>query len=353
MNRAWLVAAALGFLATQGGAVTSEAAVTPEAAATPEKSVLMRAMQDELDRSMRELKLERMVAPYFMAYRVDAMEGTSASAVFGALTHSDHSDEGYYRRLIVEMRIGSAELDNTNFLPTRLWDSPLTRSFLLPRDDDYQELRRQIWLATDIAYKHALATLAQKRAALQNRRREEIPDFAAQEPHVSRVELPAKAPGVAEVAELARGLSGVFRDMPHVHDSRVSAEVTDRRSYYLNSEGTSYLKTRPTVEVAVLAKTQAEDGTVLQDFEVVHERAWQELPSQEELARRVRALGDSLAARRQAEALARYSGPVLFVGQAAAELVAQALAPRFLAVRVPIADGSMGNFATADRKSVV
>ena len=53
----------------------------------------------------------------------------------------------------------------------------------LPLEDDYQEIRRQIWLAADGAYKEALENLSKKRAALQNRTRtEELADFSREEP---------------------------------------------------------------------------------------------------------------------------------------------------------------------------
>jgi len=47
---------------------------------------LMRAMRDELSRSMRKLQLENLDKPYFVAYRIVETTGCSATASFGALT---------------------------------------------------------------------------------------------------------------------------------------------------------------------------------------------------------------------------------------------------------------------------
>ena len=53
---------------------------------------------------------------------------------------------------------------------------------------------------------------------------------------------------------------------------------------------------------------------------------------------RIRATAERLGRLREAGFVDRYNGPVLFEGQAAAELVNQILAPRLLALRTPIAD---------------
>ena len=49
-------------------------------------------------------------------------------------------------------------------------------------------------------------------------------------------------------------------------------------------------------------------------------------------------MAERLGRLREAGFVERYNGPVLFEGQAAAELVSQILAPRLLALRTPIAD---------------
>jgi len=49
----------------------------------------------------------------------------------------------------------------------------------VPADNDYDELRRQLWLATDSAYKTALDSYAKKKSALEHRtRQEDTPDFS-------------------------------------------------------------------------------------------------------------------------------------------------------------------------------
>ena len=314
------------------------------------ESVVLRAMQDELARSMRQLQLEQMDKPYFLAYRVVDSLDIGAEARFGALTSSNNNRR---RSLTVEIRVGDASLDNTNFLPEQSWQSPQARSFPLPLDDDYRELRRRIWLATDFAYKDALETLAKKRAALQTNTREELPDFTAEEPHTSFDEAGPGAPEVGHLESLARDLSALFKEMPVIHDSTVRAWVFSTFSRYVNSEGTVYTQHLPTASLQALAKTQAPDGTLLQDFEAFYARTWQALPERQRVERRIRSMGAALAARRDADFVDLYNGPVLFEGQAAAALFAQVIAPRLLAVRVPEAERRLRSYAASWRNPFV
>ena len=293
--------------------------------------VLFQAMRDELKRSTQHLSMEDMEAPYFLAYRVDEVEGFRVSARFGAL---DRSSPSRRRSLSVELRVGSPEFDNTNFLG----GYGTVGSAVLPLDDDYDALRRRIWLATDSAYKSAQRKLAGKRAALQNRTREAIPDFTGAQAGQT-IDTSGSVNWTVEEAEsLARTLSALFKRTPGIHESRVYTEKDTRRSYYVNTEGTSYVKVEPWVRVRSWASTQAADGTILEDSEVLYARS-DALPEREILIDRVLAMAEALSARRVAETLDRYSGPVLFEGQAAAGLLAGYFAPRLVAVRGPVADG--------------
>ena len=177
---------------------------------TSSDDVLFRAMEDELARSLAELKFEGLEKPYFVAYRVDESRSAAAGASLGSLLRSS---ESHSRNLHVELRVGSYEFDNTNFLGMPSFPgSQMVRAFggsaRLPLDDDYQELRRQIWLVTDAAYKQAVEALAKKRAALQNKTRtDELPDFSKEEVVViaaAEDALPALDTTPSELEELVR-----------------------------------------------------------------------------------------------------------------------------------------------------
>ena len=194
------------------------------------------------------------------------------------------------RRLGVELRVGDASFDNTNFRALGFFGGGAGAS--LPLTDDVVELRRQIWLATDNAYKNALKQIAAKRAALQNATRvEDLGDLSPQEPYEYAEEPSPELPELADIEALVRDLSTSFRDMPHIMDSGVGARASRGRTIYLNSEGSSFVRSDPTAYLTVTAQTQADDGAVLHDFRAVYANGWENIVEGGDLAAEVEALG--------------------------------------------------------------
>jgi hypothetical protein len=309
--------------------------------ARAQDDVVLRAMRDELARSMQQLQLEKLEKPYFIAYRVQEKNTADVLASFGAVLASASVR---HRFLTVEVRVGSPKLDNTNFLSMSFLNrGGLARGFRgvsqLPLEDNYKELRRQLWLATDSAYKKALEDLSRKRAALQNKTgAEEIPDFSAQQPAtVTEAPTPAKI-DVAQLETLARSLSAVFKGSPAIFADSAHVTVEQRYTRYVNSEGTTFTRGTPVASVVLLAETQAADGAPLRDFLAAYGHSMDELPSPRELESRALAMGQRLEKLRFATLLDHYNGPVLFEGQAAAELFSQVIAPALLAARRPVSD---------------
>lgn len=303
-----------------------------ETAPLGEDDPVMRAMRDEMARSMHELQLDGAEAPYFIAYRVFDVVSERANASLGSLLNRG---TGASRQLVVELRVGNHDFDNTNYVassPSR------TIRAALPLGDDYDALRRQLWLATDRAYKQAVNDLSGKTAALQNRTRvEEVADFSREEPHRHDGRAPREfEPGRSEAMVLA--VSGAFRGMPELRMSEVRANAQQSRTYFIDSEGTSFIADRHSVQVEALAGVQAADGVELQDFVTAYGKSWAGMPAAGALAAEAKRMATRLMQRRNAPYLDRYTGPVLFEGQAAAELVNQVLAPRLVALRMPLVE---------------
>jgi len=302
--------------------------------------VLFQALRDELQRSMQKLQLANLEKPYFIAYTVQDGTTQAVSASFGSLLVKN---ESRVRFLTVEVRVGDYTFDNTNFLTLPFGAQGVARLFggtiAIPLDDDYKEIRRQIWLATDSAYKKALEDMAGKRAALRNKTpSEQLPDFSREEPVSLTDDTPPVVADLEEAARLMRELSAVFRKSPGVDTSTVRLRVSNLRTLYVNSEGSSFTRVTPSVAFIATAATQATDGMPLQDFVSLYGRSMKDLPAKEQLAARLEELGHRLETLRTASMLDRYNGPVLFEGQAAAELFSQVFAPRLLGTRRPVAD---------------
>ena len=307
-------------------------AAMPGAAAD---DVAMRAMRDEMARSLKKLQLENLDKPYFIEYRLADISSCMAGASFGALVFSacqPPEAAGRGRNIAVDLRVGDYARDNTNFF------SPMSTGGVIrigpgggvtmPMDDNYDEIRRQLWLATDSAYKTALDAYSKKKAALEHRTRpkDDPPDFS-KEPVVNDSEMePAMTWDPHQVQDLVKELSALFRQSSGVDNSEVRLVATVWHTHFIDSEGTSYERRKSFVTLQANADTQATDGMPLSDFEVVYARSIAELPPHDELVKRVRAMASRLEALRKASLVDRYTGPVLFEGEAAGELFLQGLA---------------------------
>ena len=109
------------------------------------------------------------------------------------------------------------------------------------------------------------------------------------------------------------------------------------RVYYLNSEGTTFVRSRPMVTLVATASTQAADGMPLTNELRISARSMDALPAHDQLAAQVRAVCAALDSMRSAPVVDRYNGPVLFEGYAAAELFKQEFAPALIAARKAVA----------------
>lgn len=291
-----------------------------------QEDAVSRAMHDEMQRSVQKLQLEQLDKPYFVSYRVVDSESKEVSASLGSVLSSS---ENRIRFLTVEVRVGDYSLDNSNFLSFPVGATGVALHMFggtvpLPLDDNYDELRRQIWLATDGAYKKALEDLSGKRAALQDKNRaENIPDFSKATP-VSTTDTAPRANVDLQIAtQLVREASTAFRQMPTIQTSRVEFSAENRSERYLNSEGSVFTRTVPRVSLRVSASTQAADGMALRDFMDVYGYAMKDLPPQSVLLAQIREMGDRLNRLQNAPVEERYNGPVLFEDQAAAEVFAR------------------------------
>ena len=314
------------------------AAMTVPSPARAADDVVMKALHDELDRSMKQLQLEQLEKPYFISYHVQDRTSLDTSATFGALLTGGVTR---VRFLTVQVRVGNYQRDNSNFMMDPPRANGLSENTVLPLDDDYQELRRQIWLATDSAYKAALEILSRKRAALENRQaRENLPDFSNEQPVTALDAFTPTKIDLARAEALVKNLSAAFRQSPEIYTSSTSLTLTDTRTWYVNSEGSAATRQDSGATVVAMAQTQALDGTMLPDWVMVSGRSMETLPAESDLIAQVHTMADRLTKVRHTPLLDRYTGPVLFEGTAGAEAFSQVMAPKLIAMRVPSSDNA-------------
>jgi hypothetical protein len=301
---------------------------------------ILNAMKDELARSMEKLKLENEAGPYYLSYALrDEYSLNIAADSGGVIVNS----EGRIRLLSVDLRVGSYALDNSNFGSSGLGSILGSANAAIPIDDNYDVIRRQIWQVTDRAYKNALNTLVKKKASMQNMvQAENLPDFTK---GLATTNLAAenslqvqRQPCVQLVEQVSRLLLH-----PDIQKSDVNLSVTVGNSYFVSSEGAVVIEPSSVTLLSISASAQAEDGMPLRNFRNYPAARPEGLPERAQIETDIKNLVSDLMTARSAPLAGDYSGPVLFMGEAAGELFEQGFSGLFAARRTPVAENAQMN----------
>jgi predicted Zn-dependent protease len=323
------------------GAMTAERAAAESPNVEPvqqemAKDVVLRAMIDEIDRGLAGLRLEDLKRPYFIEYGAQDATVASITASLGSVL--DRSDQRV-RRLRVETRVGSYELDNTNFVGGGY--SGLARASL-PIEDDYEAIRQAIWWATDRSYKSAAEAFPRKQALMESKIIEDKPvDFSREKPVAEFEEMSDHRIPVAELEKLAIELSSIFREYPDVQRSAVRIRAGAGNDYLVNSEGTRLRTKGDLCEITVVALVQADDGMTLDDSMSLYLGEPIKVPAADELSPKVRELIERLLKIRTAPKLeSTYTGPVLVDASAASVVFGGTFAQQFAGGQRPVGSQS-------------
>jgi TldD protein len=303
--------------------------------AAPAADGVLAAMEAELARS-RSLRLADLEPPYFIEYTLDDVSSVALSATLGAIVTRYQSR---FRVPRVDVRVGSYEFDNTNYVLTDYFARAAQAAGDAPIDDSPGPLRTYFWLATDAAYKGAVEAIARKRAALRNvGTRDDTPDFSRAEPvqliEPAAVRAPDEGPWVARVREL----SAIFRGYQQIQASQVDYGGSLTVTRLVNTEGTRIRYPDRLAWIRFRADSQAPDGMAVRDAATL---AWQDLdrePGALELRRTAMAVAENVLALVKAPAGESYTGPVLLEGIAAPQLLAQLLGGNLAPARRPVAE---------------
>jgi predicted Zn-dependent protease len=302
--------------------VITLAAVDVAAAPGEDDQLVRRALEAEMTRSMKELRIPGEPAPHHIVYTLTDVQLGEASATFGAARGAAQDRQRFVR---VEVRVGTPKEDSGNFVDPLLGASPMGNSHAVPLADDYFGLRKKLWLRSDDAYKAAIKLHAQKRAAakVSSRGAQEAPfDFAEAKPaSTSFVMKGAEEPiDLGRLSEIARALSAVGRELPEVHESWVNAKHYRVRRRVLTSDGGWKDERTSFVDVEARAFTQAEDGMPLRNRVGFDGTGPSSLPALAQMQTATRHMADDLVRMRQGTIPGRSTGVVLFEGQGGAQI---------------------------------
>jgi TldD protein len=286
---------------------------------------IVRALRDEMARSIEGLSLPGAKKPYYLAYRVDDGTDARVGASFGALTE-DHVMR--QQVLHTDVRVGDYGADSGNFIAgDSPWSWSSFRFSSIPLEDTYDAVRRAAWLSADDRYKSALDSLEKKVAvrASQEASPDQVDDFS-HEPVVQYVDQsPIAALDPTRYRALVKALSAVGGEYPDVQTSTANLGADAQRRSFVSSEGSVAVEVRSAIHVDLVLRAQADDGMKLVDYLSFAACSASRLPSQDELVAAARRIATELEEARRAPVVEDYTGPVLFEGRAAPQVVRQIL----------------------------
>ena len=307
--------------------------VTPATKPTADSDPMLNAMKEELTREQKLLVLPGMQRPYFMQYRLEDVHTYEAVANYGALTRES---DNHQRVVRVEVRVGDYTTDSS----ASRGDGAVE---LAPTDNDPNALRFALWSATDEAYKNALRLYAAKQAALKQYQTPPTANDFSPAKAVTRIE-----PVVGldlDRTEWKRRIveaSGLFASDPavkafapdvQVSTANISAITVNR--YVVNTDGTMLRHGYAGYQDMISVGGQAADGMQLgrdngttattaaglESWPAMRQRVINNLLSYNELRHAPVVDGDD------------YHGPVLFAGDAAADVINRLFVPNIEADR--------------------
>jgi len=311
---------------TDAGVVAASANAGHDAKADAAASdPVIQAMREELERSKAQVKMENVSAPYYIEYRLSDLEEYTAEAAFGALRQNQHV---HARSIRVVVRVGDYKQDSYFERGIGVFD-------LAPLDNDNIALRRQLWSATDRAYKAANEALASKKALLSHYSAEQPFDDFAKAPALQSLEPLAKLEFSPEVWEKALVKStDLFRSDPKIESLSAYANFRSVNEYFVNTEGTITRQGYAVYLVQLSGETQAEDGMQLGRSPFYMTAKASELPDSAKLESDTAKMLKTLKELREAPlAEEDYRGPVLFSNDAASDVFYGMVGANVLGIR--------------------
>jgi predicted Zn-dependent protease len=301
-------------------AIAAAANSSTIAAPSTSGNVVIDAMTAELERSMKNLKEPGKPPLYFLAYRVFDDDSLHIEASYGAISY----DSAQNRRILqIEARVGNMQTDNTH--KVRGIDSGFDDSgssykmYDFSLENDPAAIRTALWFMTDENVKHARREYVQVKTNRDVKVAEEdqSDDFSLAKPVVSITNTVKPSVDAGAWRDKVRALSAIYKEYPLITEAKVGLETQFDTRYIANSEGTKIVTADTQARLYASAATVAEDGMTLHLFDSVEATAPDKLPDERTMAKRVRALADSLMSLRAAKPAQPYVGPAILRGKAA------------------------------------
>jgi hypothetical protein len=288
--------------------------------------VIFKAASDELNRNITNLNLGNYKPPFFIGYRLSYSNILSIKASLGSIVHSEESTG---KSPNIRLMVGDYSLNDENFVSSSKSYSSGSFYLPLPIENNYSAIRRSLWIMTDRVYKSSIEKYEQKLTALKQQNKEEseqLDDYSK----VTPVNMVMKSAQIKydrpKWETTTKDLSCIFKTYPQIASSSVILYCLNSSFYYVTNEGTKIKQPCSIACLLVNANAQAIDGEPLKDHLLYFASTPDQLPPIENIRMEIKQMADNLASLCKAPVIEdSYSGPVLFEGDAVAEVFLQRL----------------------------
>lgn len=289
--------------------------------------VLLTAMKDELERSLKELKHPEFEKPFFIMYGIQDQKSYSVAGSLGSLIQSKENKNRFKsttRVLVGDYSFNDESLeDNMNSSPTAL-------EIYLPEEDDYMGIRRAFWSSTDKVYRDAARHFQRHQQTVKESGKslDEIPhrSFAKGKALTLIQTLPEYRFDKVAWEKKIRDLSAAFLGHPEILYSSVAISFTDGNHYLANSEGVLARLPFRNASFTCIAQLKGKNGEIVVD-QIIHRASNpDQLPSFEQLDGEIRNLITRIEKQTDVPVFPdEYTGPVILSGAPVADLFASGL----------------------------
>ncbi|MBI2486289.1 MAG: TldD/PmbA family protein [Deltaproteobacteria bacterium] len=286
---------------------------------------VMKAMQEELNRSWEKLRLDGYESPYFISYQIKDNTYYSIEGKYGAVVSSD---KNRMRRLFVDVRVGNYEFDNS-IRGQSGGKVPFYNASYIPVDNDVDAIRAVLWQATDYAYKEALSQYFNKKANYVQKVKDE--NFASFSRENSNVYYDPEVNLFFDPKEWEskiREISAIYKDYKELIDADLDITAQKETTYFINTEGTRYIRDEILYSVDAEVTTRAEDGKIIKNYRNLYYVLPEDLPSVEMIKSAIREMVEETIKLREAEVLTPISVPAILEPEAAGIVFHEAVGHR-------------------------
>lgn len=281
--------------------------------------VIFSAMEDEMKHVYKELSEKQKTEPLLIDYVLCHSRYSQAVASAGACTGI--TNYGTANRVMADVILGDSMITSKIEIDNR-------QPTYIHHEMDYASIRKALRKESIKAYTSAVENLDNKKNKLNDSPKPEkeisVPEFRKLSPieWIGRSAVNENT-SIDTMKHLAERLSKVFLDYPELMNHKVYIRQRRFDHYRLTSEGQKIMIPESQLTIFADADIKTNNGLCITKEYRRHVSRIEDLPSEKDIADELRQFAESIIKESKAKVVKDlYIGPVLYEGEAAAEIIA-------------------------------